>query len=114
MDQGTLLKIHEGTAKGTDDLCRSCAHASIRRSVEGHELRICGVNGSFGRWPILTHRITTCTAFHNTKMPLLHELREIAWEITTPSDGTRGTVGFISPEERRKAGIGFSGPPHRY
>lgn len=94
-----INKIHDGTARGDVDLCRSCR--ACRRTIHGgQENRSCM---AVGRETTLSARVSECSFYSNSSLPHLHDLEQIAWEIT--SKGGR-SVGFISPEDRRKAGIG--------
>jgi len=57
----------------------------------------------------LTRPVTSCSLYFSRDLPSLGELREIAWEITSKGEKGSRRIGFISPEDRRKAGIGYAG-----
>ena len=105
------LKIHKGTARGDSDLCSSCTNCHLSRDINGNETRVC--QAVYMKPIILHERVDHCNHYYNKTLPPLSQMQEIAWEIV--SKGERGArhIGFISPEDRRKAGIGYgpSSPP---
>lgn len=102
-------KVLGGTPK-SHHICRSCTHSIIRRGVGGQEdLQVCQYISqvSGGRLGRITGPISECSTYYPSGIPTLHDLNQIAWELSIK--GTK--IGFITPEDRRKAGIGFDGPP---
>lgn len=103
-----MMRIHQGTVRNDVDLCRSCRWAVIRRDGRGIEQRACSAVNMLSPLATLSERIADCNSYLNASLPTVDEFKEIAWELTPPSQG--GKIGFITPEDRRKAGIGFGQP----
>lgn len=105
----TVIKIQEGTAKSDSDLCSTCRNCQRIRNVNGIEKRLC----HYPMRPMeLTVRVDTCSTYSDRRLPHLSDFQEIAWEISI--QGNR-KIGFISPEDRRKAGISSAPlPPQRW
>jgi hypothetical protein len=108
-----LLKMQDGTPRGDAHLCSTCTQAFIRRGVNSSmDLQICNyisqVTG--GRRGVITSRIAACTSYYPKHLPQLHELQDIAWEIVSKGERGERRIGFISPADRRAAGIGFNQP----
>lgn len=103
-----VMKIHRGTTRGDVHLCATCRFGVSKRGAASKEdIQLC--NGSYGH-PVKIHgMIAECSAYYSRSLPTLYDLEQIAWEIT--SKGNK--IGFITPEDRRAAGIGFGTPPPR-
>ena len=95
------VKIHQGTARGDADLCASCSHCHHIRDIHGIEQRHCTAS----RGIHLNQKIAECNLYYNRSLPSLYSMSEIAWEIVSKGERGSRSVGFISPEDRRKAGI---------
>jgi len=108
--QQIVFQMQGGTPRGDCHLCPSCNGATIRRGVNGsQDLQICNfisqVTG--GRRGIINGPVARCTSYYPRNLPQLHELQEIAWELSF----NNRKIGFITPEDRRRAGIGFGQAP---
>lgn len=113
-EQQIVLRMQEGTPRSDQHLCATCSHAVIRRGVSASaDIQVCAAlsHMTADRRGIITGKIAACSQYYPKTLPPLHMLQEIAWEIV--SNGARGerAIGFISPEDRRKAGIGFGSAP---
>lgn len=106
-----VLKMRQATTNSRTHLCASCSSAVVRRGVNSSEdLQVCTYIGGYthGKHAVITGQVAECSSYYPKNLPSIHQLQEIAWEIVTKGD--RGKVGFITPEDRRKAGIGFGYP----
>lgn len=109
-----VLKMQEGTPRSDEHLCATCTQAVIRRGVNASmDLQVClGISqATGGRRGIIGGKVSSCSMYYPVSLPPLHQLQEIAWEIVSKGGRGERSIGFISPEDRRAAGIGFGCPP---
>ena len=97
-------KVQDGTPKfDKPSLCESCQFALIIRGESESQLRIaCGFNNM---GPV-KFKVTACTGYNQRTATPLHEMNRMAWHLCV--DKKTREMGFISPNERRKQGAGFS------
>lgn len=111
--QQIVFQMQNGTPRGDVHLCPSCAACLVRRGVNSAEdLQICATIGQMtgGRRGVIEGPVARCSYYYPKNLPSLNELQEIAWELSF----NNRKVGFITPEDRRRAGIGFNLPPTTY
>lgn len=83
------LKIHMGTPKGRESLCKCCTRAQIIRGVDNQERQIC----HFGVSRSIDFPVYTCSAFEDARLPSLDEMKKIAWRVETRNRGKWGFKG---------------------
>ena len=72
------MKVHGGTARGEGNLCTTCSHSTITRGQKlDDEIVDCRVFGLGHRR--VTFRVTSCTAYHDQRLPSLMQLMDDAW-----------------------------------
>lgn len=101
--QGLFLKMIGSTARSDQHLCPTCNYGYVRRGVTAKtDVQVCT---ALGRTidPTIKDKVVDCSHYYNRTLPTLHDFEQVAWEITTKGN----KIGFISPDDRRKAGIGF-------
>src|SRR5690242_21320538 len=81
------LKIHMGTPKGRETLCRFCSRSQIIRGVDNQERVYC----HFGVTRRMEFPVYTCSAFEDNRLPSLDDMKRIAWRVETRN---RGRWGF--------------------
>lgn len=89
-----VLKIEQGTQRGTGDLCRTCSHSTIARGDQ-HEIRYCD-HLRREVW----FEVRTCNDYSERGRTSLHDLYQTAW-ILEPSKAAKGQFGF-SPYSKWK------------
>lgn len=87
------LKIHMGTPKGRDSMCRYCSHSQIIRGVDNQEQQFCMI----GKREKIRFPVYQCSTFEDARLPSLQDMKQIAWRVETRN---RGKWGFSSGEER--------------
>lgn len=87
------LKIHMGTPKGRDSLCRYCSRSQMVRGVDLQEVAFC----NFGASRRIEFPVERCSAFEDARMPSLDDMKRIAWRVETRN---RGRWGFSSDDGR--------------
>jgi len=85
-----MLKIHMGTPKGRNSICKMCANAQNVRGLDLQETVICNAVNPSRR---VTFPVETCTLFTDSRLPSLDDMRKIAWTVETRN---RGKWGFAS------------------
>ncbi len=106
-----LLRMQQGTTKD-EHLCGSCVNAFVRRGAGGSgDLQICFPlsQSTQGRQGVIREKIAQCSSYYPKALPQLYQLENIAWEIV--SKGNKKGIGFISPDDRRQAGIASQPAP---
>lgn len=108
-----VLKVQQGTTKGTGSLCRTCRAAHIVRGNNNQQLVTCGA----GNAPLrVRFDIAECNRYMSATQPSLYEMEEIAWRLVTKQAGR--PMGFVNPAEFRKfeesEGRAPNGPPPSY
>ncbi len=88
------LKIHNGTVRSDENLCRNCRHATrMVGALTNRETVQCQ---HFG---ILREPVAECNAHVNKNTPHLHDMYEIAWSVRT--DRTGKILGFQAPQKEK-------------
>jgi hypothetical protein len=83
------LKIHMGTPKGRDSLCKCCSRSQIVRGVDNQERQYC----NFGQQRPIEFPVYTCSAFEDARLPSLDDMKRIAWRVETRNRGRWGFNG---------------------
>jgi hypothetical protein len=93
------IKVHGGTACGEGSLCTTCSHSIITRGQRlDHEIVDCRVFGMGHRR--VTFRVTSCTGYHDQRLPSLVQLMDDAWVLQPGSRKHR--PGFVRGSELRQ------------
>jgi hypothetical protein len=94
------FKVHGGTvAHGQSSLCTTCAHSIITRGQKlEDEIVDCRVFGIGHRR--VTFKVTSCSAYHDERLPSLVQLMEEAWVFQPGSKKQR--AGFVRGSELRR------------
>lgn len=92
-EEMTEIKIHMGTPKGRESLCRFCSRSQVIRGVDNQERAYC----HFGTTREIQFPVYTCSVFEDNRLPSLDEMKKIAWRVETRN---RGRWGFSSGDER--------------
>ena len=93
------IKVHGGTACGEGSLCTTCSHAIITRGQRlDDEIVDCRVIFHGARR--VTFRVSSCTAYHDHRLPSLTQLMEEAWVLQPGSK--RQPAGFVKGSELRR------------
>ena len=94
-----VFKIHQGTQREDENLCRTCANAhTYTEAWTGNEVIRCLRLPD--RSAVLRGPVSKCNIYYDRTKPSLNAMEGIAWEVRTDKKGT--TIGFISPEELNK------------
>ena len=88
------LKIHMGTPKGRESICRFCSRSQMVRGIDNQERAYC----HFGQAREITFPVYTCSAFEDARLPSLEDMKRIAWRVETRN---RGRWGFSDGDERQ-------------
>lgn len=96
-------KVQGGTPRGITSLCVTCRAAHNVVGVNMQRVTICRI----GQPVQVTFPISECSAYDDKRIPALHQMYEIAWEVKSR---IRGQAGFAEP--RRDMDITIS-PPDR-
>jgi hypothetical protein len=81
-----------------DNLCESCSHSRVTRGRRiDEELVVC--EASHSEPMRITFRVTSCSDYHDCKMPSYWELMQQAW-ILRPRSG-RVPAGFVKASDLR-------------
>ena len=95
------LKVLRGTtAHDTRPLCESCSHSRIIKGerLDDHITYCCYINDR-----IVPFKVLECNAWEEKNKVGMHEMAKMAWVITGDKKG--GKPGFMSPNERKAAGV---------
>ena len=93
------MKVHGGTACGEGNLCTTCSHSIITRGQKlDDEMVDCRVFGLGHRR--VTFRVTSCSAYHDQRLPTLMQLMDEAWVLQPGSKKQR--AGFVKGSELRR------------
>jgi hypothetical protein len=93
------IKIQGGTpVHDGDNLCESCSHSRIIRGRRvDEEIIVC--DASHASPARIMFKVTTCTDYHDCKLPSYWELMQQAW-ILRPQSGKR-PAGFVRASDLR-------------
>lgn len=87
------LKIHMGTPKGRESLCRFCSRSQVIRGIDNQDRAYC----HFGQSREIKFPVYTCSTFEDARLPSLEDMKRIAWRVETRN---RGRWGFASDDGR--------------
>ena len=93
----SLRKVYGGTPIGSESRCDTCTHARIIQGyAESERIIIC--TGMYD--PIrIPFKVMQCTDYEDRRLPDFDNMKEIAWQIRSKSEGS--VAGFVTiPEER--------------
>lgn len=87
------LKMHNGTARGDEDLCKTCSAAFRRRMANSNEqITQCRVMDQVVPGPV-----AECSGYTDASAVSIHAMQQIAWHIST--DKKRNFAGFLNPQD---------------
>jgi hypothetical protein len=91
----TTINVRNGTANGSQSLCRTCRNAHIQTGFADSEEEVrCGY---FYEQPhLVSFAVSQCTGFLDKLTPTLFEMQKIAFVIETKKRS--GNIGFASAE----------------
>ena len=102
-----VLKVHNGTLRGGSNLCLTCRYAHHSQSaLSGKERILCTAMSP--AMP-LNEPVARCSSYLDRSRPSLIDMQEIAWSLQTDKVGR--SIGFLSPDDLRRRGEGWSQPP---
>ena len=105
------LKVHMGTPKGRDSLCRFCAKAQIIRGVDLQVVQECHA-GNITRQ--IKFPVETCNQFEDARLPSLDDMKKIAWTVETRNRGKWGFKGGAEEPPEREVTIEPPRHDHEY
>ena len=82
-----MRTVKGGTPKGSTDLCKTCASASIMTDDKGQKTVRCGIFRKF-----ITTRVVECNEYHERNALDLFTMNKIAYHIKL--DKQQGFLGF--------------------
>jgi len=96
------MKVRGGTTRGDQSsLCKSCSSSHIIRGEKlDDEITYCFHYGERVRVPF---KVLECNVWDDKSKASVHDMAKIAWIVN--SDRKAGRAGFLSPIERKKAGL---------
>lgn len=105
-----VLKVQQGTTKGSGSLCRTCRYAHVVRSVNNQQTVTCH---AVNKPRTIGFDVAEWNRYMSATQPSLYEMEEIAWRLVTKQAGR--PMGFVNPAEFRRIeereGRGPNTPP---
>jgi hypothetical protein len=94
------LKLVGGTARGDENLCKTCIHAHRRRYAHNNiDVTVCKV---FFDSPMpIEGPVAECSDYRDERRTQLGSMKDIAWQVSV--DRRTGKAGFLNPDSARKA-----------
>lgn len=94
---GIVLKVQQGTVRGSGSLCRTCRNSMVMRGTNNQESVTCGGQS----YPVQIYfEVAECNRYFCRDQPTLYEMEEIAWRLITKQAGRQ--IGFVSAADFRK------------